>query len=763
MKLKMLNKKYQIALLVIAIMLIISGVSYAYFAVVAIGTSNNNIVTSGTMKITYTDGPQVSLDNAIPGDYLTKTFTVENTGNVDTSYDIYFSNILNEFEDKSDLVYSISSTNNGYLTSDNIQFPNTDSKIAENINISPGTIQEYSLTIYFLEKSENQDDNQGKNVNFKIQINGTGSSDLLCNASANDNWTYSYLGNVQIFTVPCTGSYNLEAWGASGYTYNNYSGYGAYTSGVVNLVKDQKIYVYVGGAGSTATSGIVSGGYNGGGNSFTYLDGNQGSGGGATDYRLNSSLNARIMVAAGGGGSVQNSSTNYGGALTSANAVWSNDPNIVAPSATQFDSNTYNSSNTVSVQGSFGYGANGDTNYRAGGGGGYYGGSVKNYVGAGGTSYVSGYLGSVAIESVDSTTPRSDSNGQECTMSSATGDITCSYHYSGLIFNNAKMIAGNASMPTHNGSSTMTGNAGNGYAKMTLVTSNDTSKCASGTIWNYSYTGNVQTFTSICSGTYKFESWGASGYSLNAYIGYGAYTSGNINLNENQKIYVYVGGAGSTATSGIIPGGYNGGGSSAGYSDNNQGSGGGATDFRLDSTVNSRIMVAAGGGGCVRYSTTNYGGTLTSANAIWAIDSSIVALGSTQVSSGIYVASAIGSFGQGANGDAKYRAGGGGGYYGGSINNYVASGGSSYVSGYLGCVAVKSVTLTTPRNDSLGNECTKTTASSDITCSYHYSNLIFTNIKMTAGNASMPNHSETSTMIGNAGNGYARITFIEKK
>jgi hypothetical protein len=31
------------------------------------------------------------------------------------------------------------------------------------------------------------------------------------------------------------------------------------------------------------------------------------------------------------------------------------------------------------------------------------------------------------------------------------------------------MIAGNASMPTHDGTSTMTGNDGNGYAKITYL------------------------------------------------------------------------------------------------------------------------------------------------------------------------------------------------------------------------------------------------------------------------------------------------------
>lgn len=34
---------------------------------------------------------------------------------------------------------------------------------------------------------------------------------------------------------------------------------------------------------------------------------------------------------------------------------------------------------------------------------------------------------------------------------------------------NSKAIAGNQNMPTHDGTSTMIGNSGNGYAKITLV------------------------------------------------------------------------------------------------------------------------------------------------------------------------------------------------------------------------------------------------------------------------------------------------------
>ena len=66
MKLKALNKKYQIALLVIAIMLIVSGVSYAYFAIVAKGTSNPQAI-----SITFESNSTPKSTGSTNGTYLT--------------------------------------------------------------------------------------------------------------------------------------------------------------------------------------------------------------------------------------------------------------------------------------------------------------------------------------------------------------------------------------------------------------------------------------------------------------------------------------------------------------------------------------------------------------------------------------------------------------------------------------------------------------------------------------------------------------------
>lgn len=121
-----------------------------------------------------------------------------------------------------------------------------------------------------------------------------------------------------------------------------------------------------------------------------------------------------------------------------------------------------------------------------------------------------------------------------------------------------------------------------------------------------------------------------------------------------------------------------------------------------------------------------------------------------------------GKFGTGGDGY-----GGGNGYYGGAGgHNSLGSGGSSFISGYKGCVAILNENLTneprTVRLDSNNNNCTDSSATDDILCSFHYSEKIFLKSNMKAGNQAMPTHDGMSTMTGNTGNGYAKITYLGK-
>lgn len=195
-------------------------------------------------------------------------------------------------------------------------------------------------------------------------------------------------------------------------------------------------------------------------------------------------------------------------------------------------------------------------------------------------------------------------------------------------------------------------------------------------------------------GWYKIELWGAAGGGTKG--GRGAYTSGIIYLEENDRLYFYVGEKGNTAAS------FNGGGAGA---SSNYFAGGGATDVRLvsstwndEESLDSRLMVAAGGGGTGGSNQGGAGGYLTGGNGKGT--ASARGLGGTQAAGGSGAGTA-GSFGIGGAGGSN-SAGGGGGQFGGAASgaNAAGGGGSSFIIGYAGSRAVTDGTV--------GNQPTKT-------------------------------------------------------
>ncbi len=169
---KLFDKKSLILLIsVVSInLLCIISVSYAYFTANIIGNdkAEEMTVTAGTMKITYTDSNIVTLNNAIPGDTLTKQFKVENTGNLDTKYNIKIKVDANDFKDKKDLVYTL--TKNGTNILSNQVLPYEDGYIVIENEIKEKGIDNYTLTLNFKKDESNQSDNANKKVKFKIEV-----------------------------------------------------------------------------------------------------------------------------------------------------------------------------------------------------------------------------------------------------------------------------------------------------------------------------------------------------------------------------------------------------------------------------------------------------------------------------------------------------------------------------------------------------------------------------------------------------------------
>ena len=89
------------------------------------------------------------------------------------------------------------------------------------------------------------------------------------------------------------------------------------------------------------------------------------------------------------------------------------------------------------------------------------------------------------------------------------------------------------------------------------------------------------------------------------------------------------------------------------------------------------------------------------------------------------------------------------GVYFGNGGGLSGAGGSGYISGHEGCIAINSQSDITPRVQTY----------TSLEDSYHYSGKVFTSTVMKSGKESMPNTSN-GTETGHSGNGYARITYV---
>src|SRR5699024_9200114 len=90
------NKRKMIGIIaiIVGLTLIITGTSYAYFT--AMDTSEEQVVQSGVLELTYTTGQDINATNIIPTEEENASihqFTVENTGTLDAHYNISFIDI----------------------------------------------------------------------------------------------------------------------------------------------------------------------------------------------------------------------------------------------------------------------------------------------------------------------------------------------------------------------------------------------------------------------------------------------------------------------------------------------------------------------------------------------------------------------------------------------------------------------------------------------------------------------------------------------
>ncbi len=168
------NKKTMIVsvLIVVLFIVLVVATSYAYYTT-SIKSDNADkrglTVSTPDISATFSDNnPAINVTNMVPGDIFTKTFTLENTGNVTIKYKIVVNEVSNDFTRKNDIEVIVKE--NDVLKKTTV-FPSTTGPISDELTIAPGVTKSYTVTIEYKNSStDDQSEDMGKSISGKIFI-----------------------------------------------------------------------------------------------------------------------------------------------------------------------------------------------------------------------------------------------------------------------------------------------------------------------------------------------------------------------------------------------------------------------------------------------------------------------------------------------------------------------------------------------------------------------------------------------------------------
>ncbi len=196
------------------VLIVLLGVTFAYFTAQIIGDTKEISVTTADLKVIFTNGEAITGAEIEPGWSVTKTFSVENKTKGTYNYNIVIEDLINTTTTYGYLKYKITSTNDGYNMSEYVDVPKsttaTDTILAYSISIPKDVIQEYTIEIVY-ENDENvdQSEDMGKTFSGNLFISeGTTPTTKLTEKLLADNGTILTRSDFSTpFTTTNTGTF----------------------------------------------------------------------------------------------------------------------------------------------------------------------------------------------------------------------------------------------------------------------------------------------------------------------------------------------------------------------------------------------------------------------------------------------------------------------------------------------------------------------------------------------------------------------------
>ena len=172
----MRNQKIFYGVFLAFVFMLSTGLSYAFFSEQAIGNTSAEKITVSTteLKLNFTDGKYIELKDAMPGNSVSKTFSVENTGDETGYYKINWQEFNNKIgNDELQVEFTCKSYNGSSESgtcSNLAREAAYNRNLKSNIEIASGIRHEYTIKLTFMDTNQNQNDNQSKSFSGVLRI-----------------------------------------------------------------------------------------------------------------------------------------------------------------------------------------------------------------------------------------------------------------------------------------------------------------------------------------------------------------------------------------------------------------------------------------------------------------------------------------------------------------------------------------------------------------------------------------------------------------
>ncbi len=201
--------KKNILIFIVGTILLILGVSFAYYTIQIVGTGSNMVMETAYLRLVLTDNASIVEDSIIPGWSTSKEFTVENKANADTTYDLLIENFQNTFVTNGFLQFKIESEDGYNTVSDDNNFINVPKSqtakklvLAHNISLAKDATHEYTISFRYKDSEENQAADMQKVLSGNIGIqNGTESTDLVITDLDSNTLKYHVLSDNGVYNT----------------------------------------------------------------------------------------------------------------------------------------------------------------------------------------------------------------------------------------------------------------------------------------------------------------------------------------------------------------------------------------------------------------------------------------------------------------------------------------------------------------------------------------------------------------------------------